>query len=102
MRQIVSFINLGDHMRKQELKSIVGSIEKSIEAKRTAEKLLSQFGPEAIEGAIESMSLRELSRQTGLSITYLSLAKNGKCVLSPSAFLKIAKCGNATHHPAAG
>jgi hypothetical protein len=79
-------------MRKQELKSMVGLIEKSIEAKRTAEKLLFQFGPGAIEGATESMSLRELSRKTGLSITYLSLAKNGKCVLSPSAFLKIAKC----------
>lgn len=47
-------------------------------------------GPKLIAKATKSISLRELSRRTGFSPTYLSLVMNAKVVISSKAYVKIA------------
>ena len=50
-----------------------------------------EHGPALIEAATEGCSLRELSRRCGLSVTYLSLVKNGHQAISPSAYVRVAQ-----------
>lgn len=77
-------------MHKTQLAIDRERIHHFLETKKMAIWICRQHGPQLIDGATATISLRELSRKTGLSITYLSLAKTGKTVLSPAAFLKIA------------
>lgn len=51
---------------------------------------LSFKGPELIAELTATISLRELSRRSGFSPTYLSLVANGKVTISPNAFVKLA------------
>jgi hypothetical protein len=47
-------------------------------------------GPMLIAEATRTISLRELSRRTGFSPTYLSMVMNAKVTISPEAYVKIA------------
>lgn len=51
---------------------------------------LGRAGPAIIKAATKGRSLRELSRMSGLSPTYLSLVNNGKQRISPAAFVTLA------------
>lgn len=52
---------------------------------------LAYEGPRLIRRLTRDISLRKVARRTGLSATYLSLVANGRAVISPKAFLKLAK-----------
>lgn len=47
-------------------------------------------GPEIVKALTAFSSLRQLAYEVGLSPTYLSQVKNGKVVISPAAFVKLA------------
>ena len=51
---------------------------------------LSCKGPELIAELTRTISLRELARRSGLSPTYLSQVANGKVVVSPGAYVRLA------------
>jgi len=78
-------------MKRNEVKSAINVVMSYFEAKEQSRQIVAQLGPKLIEHACSTISLRELGRRTGLSITYLSLAKNNKQALSPDAFLSIAR-----------
>lgn len=77
-------------MNKQQLKLSTERIKQFHQWREWAETICREDGPLLIEAATKTISLRELGRKTGLSSTYLSMAKTGKTVLSTAAFLKIA------------
>lgn len=77
-------------MNQRQIKIAKERITTFYEWKELAEYICREDGPRLIEAATQKISLRELGRRTGLSSTYLSLAKTGKTVLSHAAFLKIA------------
>lgn len=77
-------------MNQRQIAIAKQRIEQFYESKRLADYICFEDGPLLIEAATKTISLRELGRKTGLSSTYLSMAKTGKTVLSTAAFLRIA------------
>lgn len=78
-------------MKRNEVKSATKVILSYLEKKDQCRQLIAHIGPKLIDHACSTMSLRELAKMTGLSITYLSLTKNNKQALSPDAFLSVAR-----------
>lgn len=60
---------------------------------------LARYGPKIIATATAARSLRELSRMSGLSPTYLSLVSNGKQRISPAAFVTLARIVSKGYDP---
>lgn len=59
--------------------------------------MLADYGPKAVELAKRGRSLREVSRLTGLSPTYLSLVATGKQRISLAAMqILLGECEGAT------
>jgi len=63
---------------------------------REIRKGIAHDGPRLItalqdRGGYGACSLRQIARESGLSPTYLSLALNGKAILSPGAYVKLAR-----------
>lgn len=52
--------------------------------------LLAVAGKDLVEQVVETMSLRELARRTGLSPTYLCQVRKGNVTISPQAFVDVA------------
>jgi transcriptional regulator with XRE-family HTH domain len=77
-------------MNRQQIKLSTERIKQFHQWREWAETICREDGPELIEAATATISLRELGRKTGLSSTYLSFVKTGKKTISTAAFLKIA------------
>lgn len=65
--------------------------ESMIDAENAKTHALSHDGPELVRTAIGGGSLRELSRRTGYSPTYLSLVMNGAQRISLRAYAVLAR-----------
>lgn len=57
--------------------------------RKEIERILSVEGTRIIKRILGVMSLRAISRSTGLSPTYLSLVVNGKTTISMDAYLRL-------------
>lgn len=64
-------------------------VELWLETRTSIRQRLATDGAVLVSNICEKISMRELSRKTGLSPTYISLVVNGKTTISPEAFLKI-------------
>jgi len=64
-------------------------VELWLETRTSIRQKLATDGSVLVNAICEKISLRELSRKTGLSPTYISLVANGRTTISPEAFLKI-------------
>ena len=69
--------------------NFVERITNWIDEGETIREGLAINGPQLIVEATKTISLRELSRRTGFSPTYLSMVMNAKVVISPEAYVKI-------------
>lgn len=78
-------------MKRSEVKSASKVVYSYLETKEQCRQVIASTGSKLVEHACSMMSLRELARQTGLSITYLSLTKNKKQSISPDAFLSVTR-----------
>ena len=72
-------------MGSEEARVVRDWIESGVKVRR----VLSTSGSRIIRQVCGRISLRELSRRTGLSPTYLSQVATKKTVISPEAFLKV-------------
>lgn len=54
-----------------------------------ASAALGKYGQRVMAELMEYISLREVSRRSGLSPTYLSMVRNGKASVSVEAFVKL-------------
>lgn len=58
---------------------------------KRAKLALANEGLAVLRTLLKQYTLREIGRRTELSPTYLSQVKNGRQVISPDAFVKLAK-----------
>lgn len=75
---------------------LANDIEAHEDEAREIRKGIAHDGPRLItalqdRGGYGACSLRQIARESGLSPTYLSLALNGKAILSHGAFVKLAR-----------
>lgn len=52
---------------------------------------LAYEGPRLVEYLCRNQSLRQLSRESGLSPTYLSQVRNARTIISPEAYVSLAQ-----------
>jgi hypothetical protein len=60
---------------------------------------LKRAGPRIVKDGTANRSLRELSRLSGFSPTYLSLVKNRRQTISSAAFIALARIVGADYDP---
>ena len=64
-------------------------IERHLAERVELKEVLRLAGKSAVNRRLETRSLRELSRLTGLSATYLSQVRSGETTISMGAYLRL-------------